>query len=353
MVSCRLFIAISSLILLLYFSALAAPIALGQHVAPPAVAPRPPIAPRPLIAPRPSICDEHHWILSVRHCPKTCDPCSVANCRFGVNVVDWGGHAWASNEDAFHSWLRPGVPIVIYVHGSFVPKDTVVIDSTETFRWLRQAAPQRKVQMISFTWKSGGVFTLDPAVAVSSLVPGIDVAILGKRAEVNGVRLAKLILSLPKESPVCVIGHSHGARILASALDLLGGGHRCGVQLCRGPSGRRVRGIFAAAAMDHDWMNPGERFGRAMYGAECILNMQTRLDWALAVYPLRKPFSPRALGQSGFTSRDIRKLGCFADRIAQVDVTDTVRTGHIWPRYTERPEFAQMLLPWLYYTSFE
>ena len=341
MVSRRLFIAISSLILLLYFSAIAIPVALGQDVAPHRV------------SPRPSFCDEHHWILSVRHCPKDCTPCSVANCRFGVSVGDWCGNEWASNEDAFRNWVRPGVPIVIYVHGSFVPDDTVLTDATQTFRWLRQAAPQRDVQMISFTWKSDGIFTLDPAVAVSSLVPGIDVAILGQRAEVNGIRLAKLILSLPEQSPVCVIGHSHGGRILASALDLLGGGSRCGVQLCPGPSGRRVRGIFAAAALDHDWMNPGERYDRAMCGAECILNMKSRRDWALAIYPLRKPFSPRALGQVGFTAKDVGRLGGFADRIAEVDVTNTIGTGHIWPRYTERPEFAQMLLPWLYYTSFE
>ena len=90
-----------------------------------------------------------------------------------------------------------------------------------------------------------------------------------------------------------------------------------------------------------------------MCGADCILNMKTRGDWALSVYPLRKPFSPLALGQVGFTKRDIRKLGNAADRIAEVDVTDTIRLGHIWPRYTERPELAQMLLPWLYSTSFE
>lgn len=335
----RLLTATCSLILLLYFSTVAMPVALGQSA--PAQSTK-----------RPCVCEEHQWIFSVRHCPKKCDACSN-QCAFGVTRADWCGNAWESTETDFRKWVRPGIPILIYVHGSFVPSDTVVGDSTSTFRWLRQAAPQRDVQMLSFTWRSDGVFTLDPAVAVSSLVPGIDVAILGRRAEVHGIHLARLILSLPPESPVCIIGHSHGARITASALDLLGGGCRCGVQLCRAPAGRRVRAIFVAAAVDHDWLNPGERFGRAMCGADCILNMKTRGDWALSVYPLRKPFSPLALGQVGFTKRDIRKLGRTADRIAEVDVTDTIRLGHIWPRYTERPELAQMLLPWLYSTSFE
>lgn len=341
--SFRFLTTITLLILLLYFSTVAAPVALGQA----AVA-----VETTLHSQRPSICDEHHWILSVRHCSKKCDAES-SWCRFGVSRADWCGNAWASTEDEFRNWIRPGVPIVIYVHGSFVPADTVVSDSTSTFRWLRQAAPDRDVQMLSFTWKSDGIFTLDSANAMTSLVPGVDVAILGKRAEVNGIRLARLIMSLPAESPVCIIGHSHGARILVSALDLLGGGCRCGVQVCQGTSGRRVRAIFAAAAIDHDWLNPDNRFGRAMCGADCILNMKTRGDWALSVYPLRKPFSPLALGQIGFTKKDIRKLGPAADRIAEVDVTSTIQLGHIWPRYTERPELAQMLLPWLYYTPFE
>ena len=82
-------------------------------------------------------------------------------------------------------------------------------------------------------------------------------------------------------------------------------------------------------------------------------NMKSRKDWALAVYPLRKPFSPRALGQVGFTANYTFRLGDAACRIAEVDVTSSIGAGHIWPRYTERPDFAQLLLPWLYHLPFE
>ena len=342
----RVLIAFVSLTLLLYFATISTPVALGQSadsVQPITI---------PATSGRTEIRSEHHWILSVRHCRQECSSCA-ADCRFEFSESDWCGNAQAASETAFRNWIRPGQPICIYVHGSFVPADTVVSDSVSTFRWLRQAAPERSAQLICFTWQSDGVFTLDPAVAISSAVPGVDVAILGKRAEVNGIRLARLILSLPEESPVCIIGHSHGGRILASALHLLGGGVSCGIQLCHAPCQRRVRAIFAAAAIDHNWLNPGERFGRAMCGADCVLNIKSRKDWALAVYPLRKLFSPRALGQSGFTAKDTARLGSAACRIAEVDVTDAIGTGHIWPRYTERPDFAQMLLPWLYSLPFE
>jgi len=342
----RVLIAFISLTLLLYFAAVSTPVALGQSVS----------SVQPMTVPdapaQAGIRSENHWILSVRHCGKECSACA-AECRFGFAESDWCGHAQASSETAFRSWIRPGSPVCIYVHGSFVPEDTVVSDSVSTFRWLRQAAPERSVQLICFTWKSDGIFTLDPAVAVSSAVPGLDVAILGKRAEINGIRLARLILSLPAESPVCIIGHSHGGRILASALHLLGGGSSCGIQLCQTPCRRRIRAIFAAAAIDHHWLNPGERYGQAMCGADCVLNMKSRKDWALAVYPLRKPFSPRALGQVGFTAKDTVRLGDAACRIAEVDVTSSIGAGHIWPRYTERPDFAQLLLPWLYHLPFE
>ena len=342
----RVLIAFISLTVLLYFAVVSTPVALGQSVS--AILPA-------LAADVPAntdICSENHWILSVRHCKDQCSACA-AECCFGFARSDWCGNAQTSSESAFRNWIQPGVPICIYVHGSFVPADTVVSDSVSTFRWLRQAAPERPVQLICFTWHSDGIFTLNPAVAVSSAVPGLDVAILGKRAEVNGIRLARLLLSLPAESPVCIIGHSHGGRILASALHLLGGGSSCGIQLCQTPCQRRIRAVFAAAAIDHHWLNPGERFGRAMCGADCVLNMKSRNDWALAVYPLRKPFSPRALGQAGFTRKDTARLGDAACRIAEVDVTGSIGAGHIWPRYTERPDFARMLLPWLYSLSFE
>lgn len=297
----------------------------------------------------PSICDEPHWILSIRHCPQDCAECA---CRFEFDVdhADWNGNGQPSSMGELQQSLIPGVPICVMIHGSFVTADTVAEDSRETFRWLRQAAPDLPLQVVFVTWPSDGIFTLHPAIASTSLVPSLDVGILGRRAELNGCRIAKLVQSFPPESPVCLLGHSHGARMVSSAMHFLGGGELQGIRVCDGPN-HRVRGVLAAAAIDHDWLVPGQRYDRALCGAECVLNLQSKFDWALSIYPLRRPFSRRALGQAGFTSGDRRLLGVRGQQVANFDVSNELGVGHIWPRYYERPEIAAAIVPWIYFTE--
>ena len=296
-----------------------------------------------------SISDEEHWIVSVRHCQQQCHDCAHDCCLKYVRS-DWNGCATTSSNSDFQSWLKPGVPVCIMVHGSFVTADTVAEDSKNTFRWLRQAAPHLPLQVVFLTWPSEGLLTLNPAIAVSSAVPGLDVAILGRRAEFNGIRLVKLIQSISPESPICLIGHSHGARIVASGLDLIGGGELCGVQLCDGPS-HRIRTILAGAAIDHDWLCPGQRYERALSATECLLNIQVRKDWALMVYPLRKPFSRRALGSAGFTQGDLEQFGHRASQVANYDLSEMIGYGHIWPEFYQHQSIANELVDWVYFVD--
>lgn len=295
----------------------------------------------------PSICDEDHWIVSARHCQQSCLE-RAHNCRFSYVRSDWDGCATPAAEADFHAWLQPGVPVCIMVHGSFVTSDTVAEDSKNTFRWLRQAAPHLPLQVVFLTWPSEGILTLNPAIAVSSAIPGLDVAVLGRRAEFNGIRLVKLIQMISPHSPICLIGHSHGARIVASGLNLLGGGELCGVHLCDGPS-HRIRTVLAAAAIDHDWLCPGQRYDRALDATECLLNIRVRKDWALMIYPLRKPFSPRALGSAGFTRSDLRRFGDRGSQVANYDVSDLIGYGHIWPEFYKHPSLADALVEWVYF----
>ena len=296
-----------------------------------------------------SISDEEHWIVSVRHCQQRCHDCAH-ECSFEYVRSDWNGCATASSNEDFHRWLQPGVPVCIMVHGSFVTTDTVAEDSKNTFRWLRQAAPELPLQVVFLTWPSEGLLTLDPAIAVSSAVPGIDVAILGRRAEFNGIRLVKLIQSISPESPICLIGHSHGARIVASGLNLMGGGELCGVKLCEGPS-HQIRTILFWAAIDHDWLCPGQRYEKTLNATECLLNVRVHKDWALMVYPLRKPFSRRALGSSGFTQGDLERFGGRACQVANYDLSEMIGYGHIWPEFYQHQSIANELVSWVYFVN--
>lgn len=297
----------------------------------------------------PSICDEEHWIVSVRHCQQRCHGCAH-DCAFDYVRSDWNGFATPASAADFQAWLKPGIPVCIMVHGSYVTADTVTDDSMNTFRWLRQAAPQLPLQVVFLTWPSEGLLTINPAIAASSAIPVVDIAILGRRAEFNGIRLVKLIQSIHPQSPISLIGHSHGARIVASGLNLLGGGELCGVRLCDGPS-HRIRTVLVGAAIDHDWLCPGQRYDRALNATECLLNIRVRKDWALLLYPLRKPFSPRALGSAGFTTGDLQCLGPRASQVSNYDLSELIGTGHIWPEFYRHQSLACELVPWIYFAD--
>jgi hypothetical protein len=293
-----------------------------------------------------SICDEEHWIISTRHCQQRCHGCAH-DCSFDYVRSDWDGCATPATDAEFRAWLKPGVPVCIMVHGSFVTADTVAEDSKNTFRWLRKAAPHLPLQVVFLTWPSEGILTVNPAIAISSAIPGLDVALLGRRAEFNGIRLVKLIQAIPPQSPISLIGHSHGARIVTSGLNLLGGGELCGVRLCDGPS-HRIRTILVGAAIDHDWLCPGQRYDRALRATECLLNIRVRKDWALLLYPLRRPFSSRALGSAGFTPGDIRRFGSRASQVSNYDISELIGYGHVWPEFYKHPSLADSLVPWVY-----
>lgn len=346
----RIVTVLLSLLLILFFSALALPVASGQEVATRLALPAPMKAAEAAHAEvGQAICDEAHWIISVRHCRQRYSGC-VRPCEFCYVRSDWNGCGQQARESEFRQWLQPGVPLCIMVHGSFVPDDTVTTDSRNTFRWLRQAAPHLPLQVVFLTWPSEGILTLHPAIATSSAIPGLDVAILGRRAEFNGFRLAQLIDMVPSETPICLIGHSHGARMVASGLNVLGGGTLCGQRICNGPR-HRIRTVLAAAAIDHDWLCPGQRYERALCATECLLNMNAKDDWALWFYPLRKPFSKFALGSVGFTESDLVRLGPRASQVVNYDVSRLLGRGHIWPEFYQHSSLASTLVPWVYFTD--
>jgi esterase/lipase superfamily enzyme len=110
-------------------------------------------------------------------------------------------------------------------------------------RWIRVARPGQPLNIVYLTWPSDGAFT------------GLfqyDILMLGRRSAFNGFYLAQFISTLPKETPICLIGHSHGARMVSSAMHLLGGGTVQGYRFCKpGDCSHRIRVVLLAAAIDH------------------------------------------------------------------------------------------------------
>lgn len=245
------------------------------------------------------------------------------------------------NRDAFNASLAPGTPVCVVVHGSFTDWKSMWDDCVPLYRWLRCAAPSRAINVVFYTWPSAGPLTYEPH---------LDVAILGMRASFNGVYLGDMIARIPPGHPICIIGHSHGARLTAAALHLLGGGEVDGTHLTNfPPADQRVRAVLVAGAIDHQWLDPGQRFGLALCRTECLLYLRNDHDIVLTFYPFRKVFSRRALGESGLSRRDHERLGYLNSKVVELDVTRMVRTGHLWRHYYSRPELAAAIEPFVYY----
>ena len=284
-----------------------------------------------------------YWIVGTRHCVQRARYLSDTDCPFDFYHVGPDGQGHPADRVTFRHSLRADVPICIAVHGSFASWESVQAGSRNMNHWIRAAAPKRPLQVIFFDW---------PSDRPLSLLPQIDIGILGLRSGLNGIYLARLIKSLPNGTPLSLIGHSHGARTVSAALHLLGGGTVQGHQWTSSSGiNRRIHVVLAAAAIDHQWLDPGGKYGRVLSTVESILNLRNRRDIALSVYPLRRPFSRRALARRGWSRLDHRRLGKFADRLRELDVTDLVGHGHFWCHYHAHPEIARAIAPDVFFAN--
>jgi hypothetical protein len=137
-------------------------------------------------------------------------------------------------------------------------------------------------------------------------------------------------------------------------MHLLGGGQFKGYRLPQETDcGQRVRVVMAAAAVDRDWLDPGERFDRALPRTEALLNLINRRDWALGFYHLRSLSSGRAVSRFGFQTEDYLRMGPLAQRIRQLDVTTTIGRNHTWPSYYSAPSLARSISGYVYFQEAE
>lgn len=239
------------------------------------------------------------------------------------------------------SGLAPQAPLVVMVHGSFVEWKSVVRDAFPTFCWLQGSSPMTPLNVVVFSWPSDNTPQMNLAA---------DVNFLGRRAGLQGVYLADLLSRIPPEHPVCLIGHSHGGRVVAAALHVLGGGQVEGWRFAGGQfQGHRIRAVLAAAAIDRHWLNPGELYDRTPGRVEKLINLVNQEDLPLVIYPLRSPALSQAVALTGFRPEDHRAIGPAASRLFDIDVTDLIQTRHTWANYYRQPEIAALIRPHVFF----
>lgn len=284
-----------------------------------------------------------YWMVSSRPCQqKSHSQC--CGCQFNYYRCNENTRCVRSSLKSLLESLQPGVPIAVVVHGSFTSLQSITNDSRYMNSWLQNGDAKRPLHVIFFTWPSDGPYT--------GLLH-LDVARLGRKSARTAFYLSDLLAKLPADRPVSLIGHSHGARTVAATLHLQGGGAVQGYRLS--PSlivPRRFRAVLTGAAIDHNWFNPGERYGRALCSVESLLNVRNKHDNVLGFYPLRKPFSGRALARTGLTPWDLQKLGWLNTKVSQLDVTSIVGAHHFWQYYYRHSEIAEAISPWVFFPKY-
>ena len=282
--------------------------------------------------------DPDYWIVSVRHAMSEIILGQEAHYR--VLRFDGSNEGRESSMEELLASLEPSAPVCLMVHGSFVRWDSMLVDSSNTYRWIRGAAPDRKVHLIFFTWAS------DDGLPI----PHLHVNQFGRRAALNGLYLADVVSKVSLDHPVCLIGHSHGTRMVSASLHAMAGGEINGKVLNASPlPTRRLRVVLAAAAMDHSWLNRDDRYGLALCPAEAIVNLRNKYDFPLLFYPLRRPIAKRALAITGVTSRDRSKMGDWNEKIVDHDVSDRIGYGHLWRHYYNDPTIAANIRHYVYF----
>jgi hypothetical protein len=285
-----------------------------------------------------------YWTVSSRGLPQ--EPTHCASDRLGYYERLGDGTLRATSREAMIAQLSPGVPICIFIHGSFVDAATHRSESAHTYNWIRRSAPHLPAHFIFYTW---------PSEARNNTIASANPVLVNERgrwAENNAFYLADLIAHLPHESPICLVGHSHGARVTLATLHLIAGGAINGRTNPHDTGGdRRYRAVLAAGAVDRHWLNPGERYDFAIRRVEGILNMVNATDAALHFYPLRQAFSRKAIAVSGLTRWDRHRLGELGNKVIDYDVTTLVGLGHFWPNYYEEPQIGRAISPYVYFSD--
>jgi hypothetical protein len=293
------------------------------------------------VAPSQVVGDCDYWIVSSRNCDGSRAPCDAECCLSYFHCP--GDHSFCPQpREAFLGSIRPDRPVCFVVHGSYNWWGDVMAESRRIHRWIRSAAPQSPIQVVIFTWPSDG--------NMPYIFP-VDIAILGRKSAAHGAYLATIITQLPSGQPISIVGHSHGARTAVAALHVLGGGRlEQGQALPSGhPVPSHLRAVLLAAAIDHDWLNPGDRYGQALLIPEKVLLMRNSRDATLGIYPLRTGIGERALGRGGLGADDRSALGPLGGKVVEMDVARFADWHHGFANYHERPELAAAIRPYVYF----
>jgi Alpha/beta hydrolase of unknown function (DUF900) len=230
-----------------------------------------------------------------------------------------------------------GRPVIFLVHGSYVTAGTATAEGLRIRDDLvAGTAVTPDAIIVEFDWPS-------QLVHANLLRDANDKA---RRAFVAAYHLARFLQGFPAGSRISLIGHSHGGLAVLAALHLLArgtldDGEETTVLTEVGPT-LRLRAVVIASASDRQWLDSGERLGRALAACEGILCLYNPLDLVLVVHPLgRYSDHRRALGKSGMSRLEQERLGSLAGRYCERSIAMLLGVRHTFRGTTANPVIAR------------
>ncbi|HEV7225433.1 MAG TPA: hypothetical protein VGN42_22195 [Pirellulales bacterium] len=270
------------------------------------------------------------WLVSTRQLPH--GPRAAGEFDFEVQRYQQeAGWSAASLEELFAADDDRLVTSVL-VHGNHTNRQWAIDKGLAFYRTLvGSARAEQPVRLIVWSWPS-------------DQVPGSfrdDARVKAQRTNIEGYYLAKFLDRLRGPNPVSLAGYSFGARVITGALHLLGGGVLEGRRLGEREQFPRppLHALLMAAAIDRDWLLPGQPHGRALSSVERMVVFVNPQDRVLRWYRFVSP--GQALGSHGLPSRS--RLDVDRRRFFEIDVTTAVGNRHGWTNYIGSPAIVKHL----------
>ena len=258
--------------------------------------------------------------------PRSSDQIWLVNTR-GVCDVS-GGSGWSTarydagywkgaDDNAFLASDDRETVTVIYVHGNRMDSAGAEARGLAIYRELFSSHAGGKVRFVIWSW---------PSTQIHGLAR--DVRAKAARSDDEAYLLARFLAPIPENRRVGLIGFSYGARIIGGGLHILGGGQLVGRGM---ESGERasLRIVYWAAAVQNDWLLPGNVHYRAMPLGQSWLNIYTNCDSVLWRFDkVDKCDGSPALGYVGLAGGKSYLPADLAGRYEDFDVTHLISGEH-------------------------
>lgn len=286
------------------------------------------------------------WLIDSRAAPS-----EHASVHHAGRLTYWhrGPTRWhTANLEQLLQTDDPDVITLIYVHENRVSRSESFQRADVVFSSLRQQVPDScSFRMLAFSWPSDRI----------GILPRPDARIKARRSEAHGLYLAWVADKIQPDVPVGMFGMSYGARVITAALHHLGNGSIEGRRLpIAAPANRApIRIVIAAAAIDADWLQPGQRHGCALSQVDNALVLFNPRDRVLKRYPrvfvrnrlfvgirLSRRGGSQALGYAGPAAMQSCWGG--SSRLTPCNVSDQVGGSHSWKDYAGSPAMMRRIV---------